>query len=113
MPSPFIDIMMLRPSLRTFQIALWNAASVASTTEPGWPRSPINSTSAFSRRRLSAGSSPANSVSRIACGSPWTKRSTIGRNTGLARDNSIIVRSTSSTADGPSLTMCCGASIAL
>ena len=38
--------------------------------------------------------------------------SIVGRNAGLARARSIIVRSTSSTAVGPSLTMCCAASIA-
>ena len=40
------------------------------------------------------------------------KASTIGRNIGLSRASSIIVRSTSSTAVGPSLTMCWVASIA-
>ena len=34
-PSPFIDIMMLRPSLRTVHTALWKAGSVASMTRAG------------------------------------------------------------------------------
>ena len=34
-PSPFIDIMMLRPALRTSHTARWNAGSTASTTAPG------------------------------------------------------------------------------
>jgi hypothetical protein len=34
-PSPFIDIMMLRPDLRTSQMSRWNAGSVASITQSG------------------------------------------------------------------------------
>ena len=34
-PSPFIDIMMLRPALRTAVISAWDAASGSLTTEPG------------------------------------------------------------------------------
>ena len=34
-PSPFIDIMMLSPALRTAVISAWDAASGSRTTEPG------------------------------------------------------------------------------
>ena len=46
------------------------------------------------------------------CGSPISAASITGRNAGLPRARSIIVRSTSSTADGPSSTMCRAHSIA-
>ena len=42
-------------------------------------------------------------------GSPRTNASSVGRNMAMSRASSIIVRSTSSTAMGPSLTMCCAA----
>lgn len=48
----------------------------------------------------------------MAAGLPISAVSTVGLNAGLARLSSIIVRSTSSTAVGPSLTMCCAASMA-
>ena len=41
------------------------------------------------------------------------KAFTVFANAGISRARPIIVRSTSSTADGPSLTMCCVSSIAL
>ena len=47
LPSPFIDIMMLRPALRTSQSAFCCVASVISTTLPGRPRSAISWTSSF------------------------------------------------------------------
>ena len=43
---------------------------------------------------------------------PISAVSMVGRKAGLARARSIMVRSTSSTAVGPSLTMCCAALIA-
>ena len=52
MPSPFIDIMMLSPALRTSQTAAWKAGSSASTTAPGKPRSAISSPSWRSLRDL-------------------------------------------------------------
>src|SRR5438105_13554605 len=84
--------MMLRPCARISHTACWKAVSVASTTAPGKPRSPISSTNASRRRRFSAGSSPANSVNSNAAGSPCTKRSTTARNIGMSRDRSIIAR---------------------
>ena len=54
-----------------------------------------------------------NSTSRIASGSPISARSITARNAGLPRARSIIVRSTSSTADGRKPTRCRALSIAL
>ncbi len=113
LPSPFRLIMMLRPALRTSHSAFCGASSLISTTLPG--RCRVSATSSTSERnwRSSAPlSSPLNSTSRIAAGSPISAASMVARNAGLARDSSIIVRSTSSTALGPSVTMCCAASIA-
>ena len=104
--------MMFRPALRTSHSAFCGAASGISTTLPGRPRSPIRSTRSRSFGSSAALSSPENSTSRIAAGLPISAVSTVGRNAGFARLSSIIVRSTSSTAVGPSLTMCCAASIA-
>ena len=116
MPSPFSDIMMFRPALRTSHKAFCAFSSGISTTLPGRPRSPISSTSRASRASSSSRSSPENSTSRIASGGLPSRsisaRSIVGRNTGLARESSIIVRSTSSTALGPSFTMCWALSIA-
>ena len=56
------------------EVASAALASVISTTLPGRPRSPISSTSCFSLRSCSSRSSPANSTSRIASGSPLMKR---------------------------------------
>ncbi len=99
-------IMMFRPALRTSHSAFCGAASGMRTTCPGRPRSPISATRSSSRRRGVSASSPMNSTSRIASGSPTSAASMTGRNDGLLRASSIIVRSTSSTAAGPSLTMC-------
>ena len=112
LPSPFRLIMMLRPALRTSHRAFCGASSGISTTAPGRPRSATISTSDFSRRSSSPRSSPLNSTSRIAAGVPISAASIVGRNAGLARASSIIVRSTSSTAVGPSVTRCCAAAIA-
>ncbi len=111
-PSPFMLIMMLRPALRTSHSAFWADASVMRTTDPGRPRSPIVSTSRSRPRRGPSASSPRNSTSRIASGSPISAASITGRNAGLPRASPIIVRSTSSTAAGASVTMCCADSIA-
>ena len=106
LPSPFRLIMMLRPALRTSQRFFCAASSAISTTLPGSPRSPISSTSPRRRGSSAAFASPANSTSRIAAGSPRSAVSIVARNAGLASARSIIVRSTSSTAVGPSVTMC-------
>ena len=42
LPSPLIDIMMLRPALRTSHSAFCCFSSVISTTLPAWPRSAIS-----------------------------------------------------------------------
>ena len=68
--------------------------------------------SCFRRAQVLVQSSSANSTSRIASGSPRTKASSVGRNIAISRASSIMVRSTSSTAIGFSLTICCAASIA-
>ena len=111
-PSPFIDIMMLSPALRTSQTSFCSFGSVISTTLPGKPRSPVSSTSRASFACWASRSSPANSTSRIASGSPRMKRATMGANAALSRASPIIVLSTSSTASGSSFTMCCADSIA-
>ncbi len=113
LPSPFIDIMMLSPALRTSHSADCGPGSGISTTLPGMPRSAISSTRRARSRNCVSRSSPANSTSRIASGLPIKARSITGRNAGLARASSIMVRSTSSTAVGFSLTMCWALSIAL
>src|SRR5213596_841483 len=79
LPSPFIDIMMLRPAFLTSHTSRWSAASTMRITLPGLPRSAISAARCSS---LSAGpsrSSPTNSTSRIASGSPWTNFSTTVR----------------------------------
>ncbi len=72
----------------------------------------MSSTSAFSLGSNAALSAPANSTSRIAAGWPIRAVAIVGRNAGFIKLSSIIVRSTSSTAVGPSCTMCRAASIA-
>ena len=42
----------------------------------------------------------------------WTKRSSVGRNSGISPASVSMVASTSSTAMGLSVTRCCAASIA-
>jgi len=111
--------MMLRPAVRISAIALCSPGSRTSTTPPKprpllsneKPRSPMRSTSRLSRRSFSGSSSP-NSTSSTASGDPRTNFSTVGRNIAMSRESSIMVRSTSSTAIGPSLTMCWAASMA-
>ena len=112
LPSPFIDIMMLSPALRTSQMSFCSLGSVTSTTLPGRPRSPMSSTSRASCVSWASRSSPPNSTSRIASGAPRMKRATMGANASLPRASPIIVLSTSSTASGSSFTMCCVHSIA-
>ena len=107
-PSPFIDIMMLRPALRTSQMSFCSLGSVTSTTLPGRPRSPIELDEPRELRELrvaivTARTRRAGSLS----GAPRTKRATMGANAPLPRASPIIVLSTSSTASGSSLTMCC------
>ena len=97
--------MMLRPALRTSHNALCLLASVMRTTHPGRPRSAISSTRSIQRAQRVALSSPANSTRRMASGSPISAALITGWNAGLPRARSIMVRSTSSTADGPSSTM--------
>ncbi len=111
-PSPFMLIMMLSPALRTSQSAFCGPGSAIGTTLPGRPSSPMSSRSVSRPRRAASRSSLVNSTSRMASGSPISARSMTGRNAGLPRASSIIVRSTSSTADGPSCTRCCAHSIA-
>ena len=106
LPSPFIDIMMFSPALRTSQTAFCCGASAISTTLPGKPRSPINWVNCFNLESCTAASSPENSTSRIASGSPLMTASTVFLKAGMSRARPIIVRSTSSTAEGPSGTMC-------
>ena len=112
LPSPFRLIMMFRPALRTSHRFFCGRSSPMRTTLPGRPRSPISSSSRASFGSSAALSSPENSTSRIAAGRPMSAVSIVARNAGLPSASSIIVRSTSSTADGPSLTMCWAASIA-
>jgi FAD/FMN-containing dehydrogenase len=119
LPASFIDIMMLRPAVRNSVIAACSFGSWTSTTPPHlaplWrqskPRSPISSCRRCSRRSFSSGAS-ANSTSSSAAGRPCTKASKVGRNMAMSRASAIIVASTSSTAIGASLTMCCAAAIA-
>ncbi len=105
LPASRIDIMMLRPWVRTSQMRAWKAGSTASTTPPApaWPRSAMTSWSAARRRRFSSASGSANSTSSSAAGSPRTNSSTTGRNCGMSRPRRIIVSSTSSTATGSSV----------
>ena len=97
--------------LRTSHKADCDFASVICTTEPGRPRSPISSSSARNFSSKGACISPANSTNNNASVSwPCTRVNAVsitGANSGLARESSIMVRSTSSTATGPSFTICC------
>ena len=120
-PSSFIDIMMLRPEVRTSVIAVCKLGSSTSTTPPHFapllskpkPRSPINSLSRLQPAEIFllivlAEFDQQHRVRRAAHellpASAGTSRS--------RRASSIMVRSTSSTAIGASLTRCCAASIA-
>ena len=116
LPSPFRLIMMFRPALRTSHRFFCGASSIISTTEPGKPSSLISSTSCLIFEIKSALLLPENSTSKIASGLPINAVRTVGAKAGFCSDNSIMVRSTSSTAvskPSPSLTMCCAESIAL
>ena len=116
LPSPLRLIMMLRPALRTSHRFFCGASSIISTTEPGNPSSPINSTSCLIFGVSSALEFPENSTSKIASGWPISAVRTVGAKAGFCSDSSIIVRSTSSTAvsvPSPIFTMCCAESIAL
>src|SRR6516225_10026473 len=120
LPSSFIDIIMLRPAVRISVTAACSFGSNISSTPPHFapllfqprPRSPITSLSCMRRRRLWYWSSSANSTNSTASGSPRTTASIGGRNIAISRAKPSMVRSISSTAIGPSLTMCCAASIA-
>ena len=92
-PSDFIDIMMLRPWVRTSVIFACSAWSGASRTPP-WcfpgsfqrkPRSAIVSCSPARRRRFSAASSSANSTRSSAAGSPRTNAPRDGASAGILR----------------------------
>ena len=69
-PVSFMLIMMLRPALRTSHKAFCSLASSMLTHMPGKPRSLMRSFNADRRSTSRSLSSPANSTSRIACGSP-------------------------------------------
>ena len=112
LPSPLRLIMMLSPALRTSHRFFCGASSTIETTASGKPKVPISSMSCCSLRVSSPLSSPENSTSKIASGDPTSAVRMVGANAGLVSDNSIMVRSTSSTAVGPSFTMYCAASIA-
>src|SRR5205807_1341881 len=105
LPSPFIDIMMFSPALRISHTAFCRGASVISTTAPGKPRSPSRWVSSLNLESCVAASSPENSTSRIASGSPLISASTVFLKAGMSRARAIIVRSTSSTAEGASGTV--------
>ena len=104
-PSPFIDIMMFNPALRTAVMSACDCGSMVRTTEPGWPWSASVSSRRPSDSMSGACSSPANSTRSSASGAPFTWRSNVARKTGSCRARSSMVRSTSSTAEGPSSTM--------
>ena len=120
MPASFMDIMMLSPAVRISVTAACSSASSTGTTPPHLapvlcqenPKSPISSPSRCRRRAFSPGSLSANSANRIASGSPRTTASTVGWNMAISRARPSMVRSTSSTAIGPSLTMCWAMSMA-
>ena len=112
--------MMLRPAVRSSVIAACSFGSSTSTTPPQL-RAAVVPVQSRDRRSIRAGASAAarsrpassaNSTSSSAAGSPRTKASSVGRNMAMSRASPIIVASTSSTAIGASLTMCCAAAIA-
>ncbi len=105
--------MMFRPALRTSHRAFCGASSGMLTTLPGRPRSPISSTRSRSlpqQRRPCRRRRTPPAGWRRACRSAPSR--IVGVKAGLASASSIMVRSTSSTAVGPSLTMCCAESMA-
>ncbi len=112
--------MMLRPEERISVTAACQAGSTTGTTPPKRapvpdhekPRSPMRASRSRSFWRFSASVASANSTTSSASGSPRTTRSTVGRNMAMSRASPIIVRSTSSTAMGFSVTRCWAASIA-
>ena len=124
LPSPRRLIMMFRPALRTSHRFFCGASSTISTTLPGKPKSPISSTSSLILCAISALLGPENSTNNTASGMPPLMCGDkavrmVGAKAGFCKDSSIMVRSTSSTADScptcmpcPSLTMCCAESMA-
>jgi hypothetical protein len=69
LPSPRRLIMMFRPALRTSHSAFCGLSAVISTTLPGRP-SVAHQLGRAAQLRQQRASSPANSTSRIASGSP-------------------------------------------
>ena len=110
MPSCFIDIITLSPAARNSAIAVCCAGSVISTTPPHCcrslcqpkPRSAINSPSCRSRCRFSAGSSRRIRPPAAPRGRRARQLAMIGLNISISRPSASMVRSTSSTAIGPS-----------
>ena len=117
LPSPLRLIIIFRPALRTSHRFFWALGSSISTTEPGKPKSAMSSPNSFTFFSRGANSSPENSTSKMASGDfpPWSMSavSIVDLNAGLLRERSSIVRSTNSTALGPSLTICWAESMAL
>ena len=74
LPSPFMDIMMLSPDLRTSQTSFCNPGSIASTTASGKPCVAISSSNSRSLCLRESSSAPANSTSSNDPGLPFTKR---------------------------------------
>ena len=109
--------MMFRPALRTSHKFFCKPASGMATTEPGSPRSPMRFCKDCIFWSRGACDSPENSTSKMASGvcppASISAVSIVFLKLGLWRARSIMVRSTNSTAVGPSLTMCCALSIAL
>ena len=117
LPSPLRLIMILRPALRTSHRFFCKLASGIATTDPARPRSPIKLCRDVNFSSKGACASPENSTNRIASGvgplASMRAVSMVFLKLGLWRAKSIMVRSTNSTAVGPSLTICCALSIAL
>ena len=111
-PSPFIDMTMLSPALRTDQISCWNPGSSALTTAAANPRLAMSSSRRLSRPSCSSNSGPANSTSSSASGSPLTNWLMAPRKAAFSPARSSSLRSISSTAVGPSSTMCRTESVA-
>ena len=95
----------LRPDFRTSHTSAWNPGSRASIISTEEFKSLTNSCKWVSFSRRGCSSSPENSTSNIAAGFPFKNWSIAGRKTGFSLARSIIVLSTSSTADASSWTM--------
>ena len=92
LPSSFIDIMMLRPAVRTSVMPAWNFRSSTSTTPPhlGAALIPGDAEIAeqfaklFQSAQISFQSASANSTNKIASGSPQRNASTVGLNMAMS-----------------------------